>query len=633
MRFEHPHLLWLLFLAVPALSAFLWWAWRTKKRLISQFVQSRLLANLTVGVSARRQKARMALLVISLALLLVALARPQWGFTWEEAKQRGLDIVVAIDTSRSMLADDVSPNRLTRARLAAMDLKKLARTDRVGLVAFAGTAFLQCPLSFDEEAFRQSLNALDVNIIPQGGSVLAEAIQTAQAAFKEKNDNHKILVLFTDGEDHDGSAVEAAKNAAKDGMRIFTVGVGTPNGELLRITDGKGRSDFIRDAQGNVVKSRLNEQLLRQVAQAADGFYMLLSGANTIELLYERGLAPLPKAELSSRHIKRFHERYQWLLSLTIVLLLVEMFLPERKRVTRTEASTAALIGAEVRKAAALILIVAWPASAWASTSKALKNYAAGKYEFSQQEYERLLKEKPDDARLRFNAGAASFQNKDYERALKHLNSALLTEDLQLQQRAYYNLGNTQYRLGEAAGDPAKMQQQWEQAVSSYESALALDRQDADAKFNLDLVKRKLEELKKQQQQQQQQPSKDDKKDESKQDQQSKDDQKKEEQKQQSNQEQKPQPDQNQQQQQDQKEESQPQDQKQSEKKDADQAGQKDQPDRQENQNATASRPSAIQMTPQEAQRLLDTVKSEEKAMIFVPQIKTNRPDRIFKDW
>jgi Ca-activated chloride channel homolog len=314
MRFEHPQLLWLLLPALPALSGFLWWAWRTKRRLISQFVQSRLLANLTVGVSARRQKARMVLLVISVAALIVVLSRPQWGYGWEEAKQRGLDIVVAIDTSRSMLAEDVTPHRLARAKLAALDLKRLARTDRVGLVAFAGSAFLQCPLSFDEEAFRQSLQALDVNIIPQGGSVLAEAIQTAQAAFKEKNDNHKILVLFTDGEDHDGSAVDAAKAAAKDGMRIFTIGVGTANGELLRITDGKGRSDFIRDAQGNVVKSRLNEQLLRQIAQAADGFYMLLSGANTIELLYERGLAPLPKTELSSRQIKRFHERYQWLL-------------------------------------------------------------------------------------------------------------------------------------------------------------------------------------------------------------------------------------------------------------------------------------------------------------------------------
>jgi Ca-activated chloride channel family protein len=351
MRFEHPHLLWLLFLAIPGMIAFFWWTWRTKRRLISQFVQSRLLANLTVGVSTARQKLRMGLLVASVAFLIVVLARPQWGFDWEQAKQRGLDIVVAIDTSKSMLAEDVAPNRLTRAKLAALDLKRLAKTDRVGLVAFAGSAFLQCPLSLDDEAFRQSVNALDVNIIPQGGTAIAEAIETAQAAFKDKSDNHKVLVLFTDGEDHDGHAVEAAKSAAKEGMRIFTVGVGSANGELLKITDAKGRSDFVKDEQGNVVKSHLNEGLLQEVAKATEGFYMLLSGANAMDVLYERGLAPLPKTERSDRRVKRYHERYQWLLGLTIVLLMAEMFLPERRLARRKEAGRVPSAGAEPPRA------------------------------------------------------------------------------------------------------------------------------------------------------------------------------------------------------------------------------------------------------------------------------------------
>src|SRR5687768_17850192 len=186
MRFEHRDLLWYTLLLVPALIVFFWWSWRKRRQLIAQFVQSRLLAHLTVGVSARRQKLRMALVVFACGLLILVLARPQWGFSYEEARQRGLDVVVAIDTSRSMLAADVAPNRLARAKLAALDLKRLARTDRVGLIAFAGSAFLQCPLSFDDEAFRQSVEALDVNIIPQGGSALAEAIDTAKGAFKEK---------------------------------------------------------------------------------------------------------------------------------------------------------------------------------------------------------------------------------------------------------------------------------------------------------------------------------------------------------------------------------------------------------------------------------------------------------------
>src|SRR5256714_11226286 len=238
MRFEHPHLLWLLLLAIPGAIAFFWWSWRTKLRLICQFVQSRLLANLTVGVSTTRQKIRMGLLVASIALLIVALARPQLGFDWEEAKQRGLDIVVAIDTSKSMLAEDITPNRLARAKLAALDLMQQARSDRLGLVAFAGSAFLQCPLTVDDSAFRQSVEALDVNTLPEGGTALAEAIETAMTAFKE-GDNYKTLVLITDGEDHDSGALEAAKKAADAGLKIFAIGIGSAEGRILRLKDLK----------------------------------------------------------------------------------------------------------------------------------------------------------------------------------------------------------------------------------------------------------------------------------------------------------------------------------------------------------------------------------------------------------
>ena len=203
MRFAQPQFLWLLLAAMPALAALFYWSWRVKQKLIRQFISSRLLPNLTVGVSPRRQTFRLALLAAALAGLLLALARPQWGFVWEEAKQKGLDIIVAIDTSRSMLAQDVAPNRLDKAKLAAFDLMNQARSDRLGLVAFAGTAFLQSPLTLDDQAFRQGVEALNVGIIPQGGTALSAAIRTSLQAFEKNNDNHKVLVLFTDGEDHD----------------------------------------------------------------------------------------------------------------------------------------------------------------------------------------------------------------------------------------------------------------------------------------------------------------------------------------------------------------------------------------------------------------------------------------------
>ncbi|MGA2864055.1 MAG: VWA domain-containing protein [Verrucomicrobiota bacterium] len=332
MTFAHPQILGLLLVFPPAMLVFFWWSWRKRQGLMTQFIQARLLPGLTAGISATRQKARLGGLLLAVVCLVLALARPQWGFDWEEAKVRGLDIVVAIDTSKSMLAEDIAPNRLGRAKLAALDLMQRAKSDRLGLVAFAGSAFLQCPLTIDDAAFRQSVEMLDVNTIPQGGTALAEAIDTALTAFKE-GDNYKVLALFSDGEDHDSGALEAAKRAAAAGLRIYTIGVGTTAGEILRLKDAHGNSDYVRDEQGNAVKSHLNEELLRQIASATEGgFYLPLRGAKTVDTLYEQGLAKLPKSEHLEKFIKRYHERYQWPLALALGLLLMETLLPERKR-------------------------------------------------------------------------------------------------------------------------------------------------------------------------------------------------------------------------------------------------------------------------------------------------------------
>jgi len=653
MRFEYPHLLWLLLVAIPGMTAFLWWAWRKKKWLIAQFVQSRLLAQLTVGVSARRQKIKMTLVTAAIALLIIVLARPQWGFDWIEARQRGLDIVVAIDTSRSMLARDVAPNRLQRAKLAALDLVKLARTDRLGLVAFAGGAFLQCPLSVDDVAFRQSLDALNTSIIPQGGTALSEAIRTALGAFEKNEDNYKVLVLFTDGEDHDGHALDAAKDAAAEGLRIFTIGVGTTNGLMISIPNDQGGSDFVKDEQGHVIKSSLNSTLLEQIAQAASGFYQLLAGANTIDKLYADGLAPLPKSDSATRQIKRYHERYQWFLGLAFVLLLVEMFLRERRRVSRSETAPPNAAGQTMTKAAAVLLLV-WglaPGSAQASASRALKQYQAGNYEAARLQYEKLLEKRPDDARLHFNIGDAAYQSEAYDDALQHFQSSLVTKDLQLQQQAYYNMGNTAFRLGEKEGDPEKKIGAWEQSLTHYESALKLNPEDHDAQFNHDLVKKRLEEFKQQNQDNQQQNDKQN--DESKDDQEQKDQKDQQDQKQ--NQDQQSQKDSSQQkQEQDQQKQQQQQqqqsgDQKDKQKSESQEGEKQESPDAQKQEQAKQGESKdqeepekagqegtpvqVMQMSMQEAKRLLDSMNNDERTLIFLPQNFTNRTSRVGKNW
>ena len=498
MNFGHPNILWLLLVFPPALAAFFWWSWRERQRLLTQFVEARLLPGLLSGLSPARRKFRLACLTVAVALLVLALARPQWGFSWEETKQRGLDIVVAIDTSKSMLAEDIAPNRLARAKLAALDLMQQAKSDRLGLVAFAGGAFLQCPLTIDDAAFRQSVEALDVNIIPQGGTAVAEAINTARKAFKE-GDNYKVLVLFTDGEDNDEGAVEAAQDAAKDGMRIFTVGIGTADGELLRLKDGKGRTDYVRDAEGNVVKSHLNEALLRQVAEATEGgFYLPLRGAKTIDTLYEKGLAPLPKSEQSMKLIKRYHERYHWPLAAVIALLLVEMLLPERRTMRR--GSSPRLQPAEAGLGAptvtAVLALILMPMVASASPASAWREYQAGKYDGALKEYQLALQKRSDDPRLHFNAGAAAYRATNYDAAIQHFNSVLAARDVKLQQAAYFNLGNTHYRLGGKAEDLDGLQELWEKAIKDYQNAVTLDKNDPDAAFNLAFVKNGVEQIK-----------------------------------------------------------------------------------------------------------------------------------------
>lgn len=637
---------------LTVLGLFLIWAWRTRQRLLTQFIQARLLDQLSATVSKPRQKARLVLLFSGIAFIALALARPQWGMAWEETRQRGLDIVVAIDTSRSMLANDIAPNRLTRAKLAALDLMREAKSDRLGLVAFAGTAFLQCPLTLDDEAFRQSIEAIDTTIIPQGGSALSQAITTALTAFANEEDNYKVLVIFTDGEDHEAGAVEAAREAAGKGLRIFSVGVGTAEGELLRVTGPNNTSEFLKDDAGNAVKSRLNEGLLREIASAANGFYLPLRGADVVETLYERGLAPLPKSELATKFVRRFHERFQWPLAAGILFLTAEMLLSDRRRQT-----SQAMKNQPTRKVSGAVAAACFFGvclSAVASPGSARKDFEAGRYRESLEEYRRLAEEKPGDVRLRYNAGASAYRAGAYDQATEHFSAALRAEDVKLQQQAYYNLGNTLYRAGEESQDLRGKQTAWEQAVQHYDASLKLLPEDSDAKHNLEVVRKKLEELKKQQEQQpQNQPNqdnqqKDDQQKQEDQPQQSKEDQNSEGKKQENSQKQDSQNQKNQQQKEqqpspakDEQEDKQgkPDDQK------AKSGDQKEGPKKQDGQQGKDGMPEEEsggepqagsvlgQMSMQEALQLLDAQQGDVKALIFKPAESGKPRPLIFKDW
>ena len=598
-------------------------------------MQARLFSTLTVGLSPARQKFRLALLLAALAGVLAALAGPRWGFSWEEARQRGLDIVVAVDTSRSMLARDVPPNRLDKAKLAAFDLMRQAKNDRLGLVAFAGSAFLQCPLTVDDEAFRQNLEAVQVGIIPEGGTALSEAIHAALGAFATGNNNHKALVLFTDGDDHDEDKVTmgAAKEAADAGLRIFTVGVGTAAGELLQVTDDKGNTSFIKDEDGNVVKSHLNEELLRNIATVTGGFYIPLVGADPMEVLYSKGLAPLPKSEANVKLTRVYRERYHWFLGFAVLGLAAEMLLPDGPRRRRTETAAASKTG--LRTAALILGVLLIPSPAPASGPGAFKEYQAGNYQGAFEEYDRLAGEKTNDYRLHYNAGTSAYRAGDLDAAEKQLGAALnspeIISDLQAQEHAYFNLGNTLYHLGEPAPDPQKKQERWEQSIANFSRALHLNTNDLDAKNNLAYVQKKLEEFKQQQQQQKNQKNDDKNQD-------------------QKNQDQKNQQGQKNQDQQDQQQQSAGQDQQ--DKKDEGNQAQQQKDNGQQNpseqaksgndgqqgkepgQDQKAVSAAAAQMSLEQARQMLEAQKDDEKALIFTSQnAPAKPPNGKIKDW
>ena len=519
MHWENPNLLWVLLVVPPALAVFFWWRERSRQQMLAQFIEARLLSTLTVGISPQRRKIRFTLLVLASVCLIIALARPQYGFDLQEVEQSGLDIVVAVDTSKSMLAQDIAPDRLDRAKLAALELMQDAQADRLGLVAFAGQAFLECPLTVDDTAFEQSVQALDVNSISQGGTGIANAIETAETAFKE-NGHFKTLVLLTDGEDNvnEAAALQAAQKAAKGGMKIFTVGIGTTAGDLIRVTDASGNSDYVRDPEGNVVKTHLNEDLLRQIAGATGGFYLPLRGGDTMDTLYDRGLAPLPKSEGVGKMIRQYHEQYQWPLTIAVVLLLVEMLLPERTKtkgqssggprmyafadapVETVEPITAKLDEVPPVIPSATVIAIATflllPMAAGASPSSALSDYNSGNYTNALEEFTRLAETQTNDLRLVFNAGDAAYRATNFDLAQGLFSQVAMSPDIHLQQKAFYNLGNAQFQLAKQATDLDGIESGLEIAEKSYVRALDLNTNDADAAFNLSFTKDAIERIK-----------------------------------------------------------------------------------------------------------------------------------------
>lgn len=307
--------------------------------LIGHLIATRLKAQLLGSLHPIRRELKFWLFVVGMVAVIGALARPQMGFQDSSATRRGLDVMFALDTSRSMLAEDLQPNRLDRAKFAILDLMEILQGDRIGLVAFAGDAFLQCPLTTDYAAFSRILDEADTTLLPTGGTNIATAIKESLKGFMKSESDNRALVLITDGEEHDAQAVATARGAFEEqGVRIFTLGFGTPEGTRIEITGQDGKAQIVRGPDGNHVVTRLQESLLQEVAEAAGGFYNRFEGTDSLRRLVTEGFGTMTRQDIDTREQRRPIEYYHWPLSIGLIFLLASLVIHENPRIRRPTA-------------------------------------------------------------------------------------------------------------------------------------------------------------------------------------------------------------------------------------------------------------------------------------------------------
>ncbi len=335
LRFENPdflHFLW----GVFALIAFFIWTVKYKQILLKRFGNLEILQKLMYSYSSGRRNLKYILITLSYVFFVFALANPQIGKKLEEFTREGVDIMVAMDVSTSMLAEDIKPSRMEKAKHEVGKLIDILKGDRIGLIAFAGIAHVQCPLTLDYSAAKLFLNMMDTDLIPQPGTAIGNAIRKAVSSFNSDERKHKVLILITDGEDHESKPLEAAEEAEQEGIIIYTVGIGSTQGVPIPVYNRSGsQTGFKKDRQGNIVTTKLDVLTLQKIAYETGGKYYLASrGEAELDDIYSE-ISEMEKKELKSKRFSQYEDRFQIFLIIGLILVLLEMLIPERKRIKK----------------------------------------------------------------------------------------------------------------------------------------------------------------------------------------------------------------------------------------------------------------------------------------------------------
>jgi Ca-activated chloride channel family protein len=533
-NFASPNFAYLLFL-LPVIALFKIFAdLATKKGLEGFASSSRLRSTLMAGASVVWANIHFGLLVLGVGFFILALTQPQLGRDEKDIEQSGRNILIAMDTSKSMLAEDLAPSRMERARLAAQDLLEKLKSDRVGVIAFAGRAFLQAPLTTDQEALTETIQTLDHTTIPRGGSSLASAINLAVETAQKSRGTRHGLVIFTDGQETDDAALEAARNAADLNIIILPVGVGTQDGTLIPDPNPLNDGGYIRDEDGNIVKTRLEPGLLKEIARITGGEYVELSSQPLTQTIVDRVMANLDRHDDKSRHLSRPIERYQWPLFAGIFCIMLSQLLrPSYLRPVHTAVlpvdpratvhqhqhqhpssyQTPPPLAASSHIMVASLLLLGWfalvPASVEAAVALGVKtarnHYKEQRYKEAKEAYTKMLqsKELPAPAgELYYGLGAAELQLKEYDTAVRSFSDALKSHNPGVQKPALRGLATALYSQGEVLlkSDLEATIKAWTDSRDHFDTAMSLAKKDSDEykelAENRALVQKRLDEVK-----------------------------------------------------------------------------------------------------------------------------------------
>ena len=523
-RFEDPIYLYALAL-IPLLAILRFLLVRQQKKRLRKFGDCELIRQLMPDVSRFRPLVKYSLLLTALALLIVMIARPQFGTKINREKRTGIETIIALDVSNSMLAEDVAPSRLDRSKMMMENLIDNFSDDKIGLIVFAGDAFIQLPITSDYVSAKMFLSSISPSMIAIQGTDIAKAISMASHSFTQQEGVGKAIIVITDGEDHEGGALEAAKEAKDKGMRVYILGVGSTKGAPIPT----GNGDYMKDNSGQTVMTGLNEQMCREIAQAGGGAYIHVENNSNAQDQLDHELSKLAKKDIESTIYSDYDEQFQAVGIIVLLLIIIEICILDIKNPLLKNVS----LFKRNRKVVAILLALLMSTTIQAQTDRLLvrqgnKQFRVGNYAEAEVSYRKAVEKNPRNAQAIFNLGNALLgQRKDSAAVSQFEQAAKLETNPIRKSQAYHNIGVI-----------CQGQKQFAQAIEAYKESLRNNPADDETRYNLELCKRQQQQQQNQDQQNQQnKDDKDqknkDKKDQQKQDQDKKDQQKQDQQKQQ----------------------------------------------------------------------------------------------------